>query len=138
MSTATKITLAAAVLGLAALYEADPPAGPLPRHVETPGEAQARALASAREAADERAGKAMRALRRATRNPGSFELLGARGNADASRLCIVYRGQNGFGGMSAEAAYFSGNRWRAGHGVTCKGKSLPVDYTGSGLAGMRL
>lgn len=43
-------------------------------------------------------------LRKAMRNPASFQLEEAYANDDATLICVRYRGQNGFGGMNVETA----------------------------------
>jgi hypothetical protein len=54
----------------------------------------------------------IRALRESMRDPESFAPIKAFGNAAASRLCVLYRGRNGFGGMTIEEARLRGGRWQ--------------------------
>jgi hypothetical protein len=81
-----------------------PPAPP-----PSPAEAKA---ARARDAADVIAAIEIRAVRRALRDPASFDPISVGGNADASRLCMIYRARNGFGGMTIEAMALQGGHWR--------------------------
>lgn len=45
---------------------------------------------------------ALRAIRDANRNPSSVSWISVGANGDASVICVEFRGQNGFGGMSKE------------------------------------
>jgi hypothetical protein len=45
-----------------------------------------------------------RSLESQARNPDSFELMQARANPSTGAVCLKYRAQNGFGGMSIERA----------------------------------
>ena len=48
--------------------------------------------------------KLRRSLESQARNPDSFELMQARANPSTGAVCLKYRAQNGFGGMSIERA----------------------------------
>ena len=45
-----------------------------------------------------------RSLESQARNPDSFEIMEARANLNTGAVCLKYRAQNGFGGMSIERA----------------------------------
>jgi hypothetical protein len=91
------------LLGVAKLSSI-PPAPP-----PSPAEAKA---AHERAAADTVAAIELRALRQGLRDPASFDPISVGGNADASRLCVIYRARNGFGGLTIEAMALRDGRWR--------------------------
>jgi hypothetical protein len=85
----------------------------------------------------ETAGRHMRGLQADMRDPDSFALVAARGNLDGSRLCVVYRARNGFGGLNVESAAYAGNRWHIpASRARCKG--LLFNFKDSGLYGVVL
>jgi len=49
-------------------------------------------------------------LKKSTRNPDSFQLDAVGANDDASIVCVNYRGQNGFGGISVETVVFNNGK----------------------------
>lgn len=55
-----------------------------------------------KEAAFQRVVAALQLIKKASRNPASLTWETIMANDDASVICIEYRGQNGFGGMSKE------------------------------------
>lgn len=80
-----------------------------------------------REVAFQKVVIAIKGVKAAMRNPDSIVWEGISANDDASIICIEYRGQNGFGGMSREFVVFakgkpaqSPNAWNK----NCAHKSL--------------
>lgn len=49
-------------------------------------------------------------LKKSTRNPDSFQIDSVGANDDASIVCINFRGQNGFGGISVESVVFDNGK----------------------------
>ncbi len=49
-------------------------------------------------------------LKKSTRNPDSFQIDGVGANDDASIVCVNFRGQNGFGGISVESVVFNNGK----------------------------
>jgi hypothetical protein len=115
----------AGVLGVAAIVQTIDPAPRAPRPAPlTPAQARAEIIGAL---GRRQALAALSALRQAMREPSSFELIAATGTADGTRLCIVYRARNGFGGMNVEGATVRGGMLRT-HATRCK--RGPVDYAG--------
>jgi hypothetical protein len=118
---ATIIIMAGALL-ISAVTTHESPSPPPPQKTKEQVEADEK-----REIAFQKVVIAIRGVKEATRNPDSIVWEAISANSDATVVCIKYRGQNGFGGMSREFVVFakgkasqSPNAWNK----YCANKSL--------------
>lgn len=70
----------------------------------------------------------LRQIKRRLRNPDSVRWEAVLSSADASTMCVQYRAQNGFGGMTRERIVVAGNQAAQSEKLwAAKCKGLPYD-----------
>lgn len=75
-----------------------------------PKTAEQLAQDASKEAAFQKVVGALQTIKRTNRNPNSVTWESVRANDDASLICVEFRGQNGFGGMSREFVIYVKNK----------------------------